>query len=77
MATWDTDDNGEIVWAKTSAGRQMEIHVASGSLQKRYAKLSRDPEAQREYREGCDEAELGGRVAKHLRVENYPRLDRR
>jgi hypothetical protein len=39
---------------------------------------TRDPESQREYREGCDEAELGGRVARHLRRENISRpLDRR
>jgi len=65
-------------WASTAEGRGLEMHVASYSLTKKMAKLSGDPENQREYREGCDEAELGERVARELRIENYGRpADRR
>ncbi|MGA4989830.1 hypothetical protein [Nonomuraea bangladeshensis] len=78
MATWDTDDNGEIVWANTAAGRDIEMHIAAHSLTKLTAKMSRDPINQREHRHACDSEELGERVADHLRAENYGRpLDRR
>jgi hypothetical protein len=65
-------------WASTAEGRALEVHVASYSLQKKMAKLSGNSDDQREYREGCDEAELGERAAKALRIENYGRpADRR
>lgn len=63
--------------ARTSEGHGLDMHVASYNLQKNVARLTNDPTVQRDHREGCDEAELGGRVAQHLRVENYPKLDRR
>lgn len=56
----------------------MEMHVASYSLTKLTAKMTRDPGNQRDHREACDESELGGRAAKALRIENHNRpLDRR
>ncbi|MFI7644290.1 hypothetical protein [Nonomuraea sp. NPDC049400] len=65
-------------WASTAQGRDLEMHVASYSLQKKMAKLTRDPADQREYRHACDSDELGERAADHLRAENYSRpADRR
>ena len=78
MATWNKDDNGELTWANTTEGRGLEMHVASHSLTKLTAKLTRDSANQRDHREACDESELGERVAKALRIENYGRpADRR
>ncbi|MFC4006683.1 hypothetical protein ACFOY2_05590 [Nonomuraea purpurea] len=65
-------------WASTAEGRDLEIHVASFNLQKNVARITSDPTVQRDYREACDESELGEDVAKALRIENYGRpLDRR
>lgn len=74
MARKKTSDPHE---ARTPEGRDLQAHTASYNLQKNMARLARDAATQRDYREGADEAELGARVAGHLRMENYPRTDRR
>ncbi|GAA3172310.1 hypothetical protein [Nonomuraea salmonea] len=61
----------------TSEGVALDQHVAAHNLTKNVAKIARDPATQRDYREACDETELGSRVAKALRMESYPKLDRR